>query len=239
MSHSTLTMPCIAYPTDPSLPPEVAALYARLEQKIKEPQGAVATALMQSAASELIDTLFTEFFNALVAANEHEHSYRSGRAMVREINEKLTHYLGWASSFFSNDRIRPVVAHYRSMMHDLPSAAGENTFIAFSCAPALAARIEAALPELRAGQASSPEAAIEMLIEVIDAAMHELLITPKKLMKFNFVVDKTLGGVISLMQTAAFRSLRKVAEHMPAEHQHILAEHLQRLIRQEVLVATA
>lgn len=239
MSLSTLAMPCIAYPTNPSLPPEVSALQARLAAKTKEPQGAMATELMQNAASELLDTLFTELFNALVAANENEHSYRSGRAMVREINEKLTHYLGWASSFFSNDRIRPAVEHYAGMMHELSTADGAQPFIAFTCPPALAARVEALLPDLQAAQASSPHKAIEVLIEVIDVAMKELLITPKKLMKFNFVVDKTLGGVISLMQTAAYRSLRKIADHLPAEHQPILAAHMQRLVRTQAMASAA
>ncbi|MEO6698748.1 MAG: hypothetical protein ABIR53_04075 [Paraperlucidibaca sp.] len=232
-------MPCIAYPTLPSLPQDVALLHERLNQKTKEPQGELATTLIQNAASELINIFFAELLNELVAADESEPSYREARSMVREINEKLAHYLGWSSSFFNNDRIRPAVAHYHSMIYALPEISGQRAYIAFACSSALAQRIDAQLADLQQSQASSSHEAIETLIEIIDAAMHELLITPKKLMKFNFVVDKTLSGVISLTQTVAFRSLRKLAEHVPAEHQPIIAAHLQRLVRVEAVAHAA
>jgi len=234
-----LPTPCITYPTQPTLPHDVAAMHERLSQKTKEPQAELATALIQSAAAELIDTFFADLLNELVAANEAEHSYREARAVVRDINEKLTHYLGWASSFFSNDRIRPAVAHYHSMMYMLPTEDGLRGHIAFSCSSDLAQRLDAMLPALHNGQAQNAHDALEALIEVIDAAMHALLITPKKLMKFNFVVDKTLNGVISLTQTVAFRSLRKLAPHVPAEHQHILAAHLQRVVCLEAVAQVA
>lgn len=234
MSHA-LPIPAIAYPTLPTLPQDVAELHQRLAEKTKTPQGEIATALIQSAASELMNTFFTQLLNELVAANDSEPSYREARAMVREINEKLTHYLGWASSFFSNDRIRSSVAHYHAMMYQLPEAGTTRAYIAFACPPALAARIDAQHDILAQGQAASAHEAIETLIEVIDIAMHELLITPKKLMKFNFVVDKTLSGVISLTQSVAYRSLRKLADHVPAAHQPIIAAHLRRLVPCEAM----
>lgn len=238
MSHA-LPTPSIAYPTLPTLPQDVAQLHQRLAEKTKAPQGELATTLIQSAASELIDTFFTQLLNELVAAHDSEPSYREARAMVREINDKLTHYLGWASSFFSNERIRPAVAHYHAMMHVLAEATDSPAYIVLPCPEALAQRIEAQIDRLQHGQAASAHEAIETLIAIIDIAMHELLITPKKLMKFNFVVDKTLSGVISLMQSMAYRSLRKLAEHLPSTHQPIVAAHLRRLVRLEKVAQAA
>lgn len=220
--------PFIAYPTTHDLQVAVRQLLESLQARTKVSQAETATRLIQGAASQLIDTFFTELLAALSRA-EARPAYREAEAMVREINEKLTHYLGWASSFFSNDRIRPAVEHYQSLMTQIADGTAVVPHIAITISDELAARADQVLARLAQGQATAQEG-IEVLIEVIDVALEALLVTPKKLMKFNFVVDKTLSGVISVTQSLAYRSLRKLGEHMPAEHQHILAAHLDRFL---------
>lgn len=224
--------PFIAYPTTHELQSAVRQLLESLQARTKVSQADTATRLIQGAASELIDTFFTELLVSLSAA-EARPAYREAEAMVREINEKLTHYLGWASSFFSNDRIRPVVEHYQAMMTQLPDGTAVVPHIAIVIDAALADRADQVLGRLASGNAASAQEGIEVLIEIIDVALNALLVTPKKLMKFNFVVDKTLSGVISVTQTLAYRSLRKLGEHLPAAHQPILAAHLDRFLFSE------
>ncbi len=226
----SLPTPFVAYPTTNDLQNNVRALHEKLKANTRESQAATATRLIQGASHELIQTFFAELIADLLAAGKVP-AYRDAEVMVREINEKLTHYLGWASGFFSNDRIRPAVEHYHAMMMQLPAEGSElRPFIGFAIPAELAQRADQVLQPLFNGQAQDAGEGIEVLIEVIDIALHALLITPKKLMKFNFVVDKTLNGVISLTQSLSYRSLRKLGEHLPPEHQIILARHMQRFL---------
>ena len=222
-------LPCVAYATTPELQTQVSQLNQALQTGIRADQSKLATHLIQDAAHELITTFFTDLITNLQRAGDLP-AYHDGASMVREIADKLTHYLGWASAFFSNERIKPAVSHYHTMMLQRPVDGSMQPIIAFAMPEALAKRLEQLLVPLSQGQAASAHEGIEALIEVIDLALHALLIKPKQLMKFNFVVDKTLNGVISLTQSLSFRTLRKIGEQMPPEHQPVLANHLQQFI---------
>ena len=49
----------------------------------------------------------------------------------------------------------------------------------------------------------------------------------KQRMKFTFVGDKTLTGGISVTMAFAYRSLRKLGEHLPPELFPQVADHLE------------
>ena len=224
-----IPLPCVAYATTPELQTQVFQLHQALQTGIRDDQSKLATRLIQDAAHELITIFFSDLIADLQNAGDLP-AYREGASMVSEIADKLTHYLGWASAFFSNERIKPAVSHYHAMMLQHPLDGSMQPVIAFAIPDALAKRLEKVLVPLSQGQAASAHEGIEALIEVIDLALHALLIKPKQLMKFNFVVDKTLNGVISLTQNLSFRSLRKIGEQMPAAHQPVLAQHLQQFL---------
>ncbi len=234
----SLPTPFIAYPTTNELQNNVRVLHDKLKANTRESQSVVATKLIQGAAHELIETFFVGLIADLQAAGQVA-AYRDAESMVREIDDKLTYYLGWASSFFSNDRIRPAVDHYHAMMQQLPLAGDMHPHIAFAVSPALMQRAEQQLPALLRGEAADARESVEVLIAVIDEALTALLIKPKQLMKFNFVVDKTLNGVISMTQSLAYRSLRKVGEQLPAAHQPVLARHLRRFLFSDIAAQAA
>ena len=57
--------------------------------------------------------------------------------------------------------------------------------------------------------------------------MIPLAIVPKNLMKFNFVVDKTLNGIISLVQILIKRMLHKLSPKIQSKNYPKIAAHLQ------------
>jgi len=224
-----LPLPCVAYATTPELQTQVFQLHQALQAGIRDDQSKLATRLIQDAAHELITTFFSTLIANLQQSGDVA-AYRDGASMVNEIADKLTHYLGWASAFFSNERIKPAVSHYHAMMLQRPQQGSMQPVIAFAMPDALAHRLEQLLVPLSQGQAANAQEGIEALIEIIDLALYALLIKPKQLMKFNFVVDKTLNGVISLTQSLSFRTLRKIGEQLPPAHQPVLASHLQQFL---------
>ena len=225
-----LTVPFIACRISDDLPDAVAALDAALQSGTKTSQAAQAGKLITEASCDLLDAFFGQLMLSLQAQDPASPVFREAVAVVEDIKGKLRHYLGWVTGFFSNERLAPVVAHYRSLMTMLPVDGVPQAHLAFSISPALAAEAKASLDALRDGSASDAKAGIEVLIRVIDEALQPLLYVPKQRMKFNFVVDKTLNGVISLTQTLSFRTLRKIGEQMPPAHQPVLANHLQQFL---------
>lgn len=225
-----LTVPFIACRISDDLPDAVAALDNSLQQRVKESQAALAGTLITEASCDLIDAFFGQLMHSLQAKDPTSPVFHEAVAVIEDIKGKLRHYLGWVTGFFSNERLAPVVSHYRSLMTQLPVDGVPKAHLAFSISPALAAEAKASLDALRDGSAPDAKAGIEILIRVIDEALEPLLYVPKQRMKFNFVVDKTLNGVISLTQTLSFRSLRKIGEQLPATHQPVLARHLQQFI---------
>ncbi len=224
-----MSVPLIAYPTTQVLVENVSTLNSRLKQRTKEKQGPFATELMQQSAQDLLTVFFGDLFDALKEA-EPRQSYREGSAVVRDIRDKLLHYLGWASPFFGNDRLPPAVEHYFALFRDLNIDGDLIPHITIAISPELRARADALLPDLMAGQAKDMSACISVFNDIILEALDTLLVRPKDLMKFNFVVNKTLNGVISLMTTLTTRSLEKAGADMPPEHQPILARHIAKFL---------
>ena len=103
--------------------------------------------------------------------------------------------------------------------------------LAFTITPGLAREARVSLQALRDGSAPDARAGIEVLIRVIDEALQPLLFVPKQRMKFNFVVDKTLNGVISITTSLGFRSLRRLGEHLPTHLHKPLADHLAQFLK--------
>jgi hypothetical protein len=60
-----------------------------------------------------------------------------------------------------------------------------------------------------------------------------LLFVPKQRMKFNFVVDKTLNGVISVTMALAYRSFRKLGTQLPPAYFVAVADHLEQFFYAE------
>jgi hypothetical protein len=50
---------------------------------------------------------------------------------------------------------------------------------------------------------------------------------PKRLMRFNLIVDKTLDGAIYMIKGLAFRQLRALGERLPVAHLPVFLDHLE------------
>lgn len=216
----------IAYATPASLHQAVNELLHNLKTQPKVPQGETATTLMQSASEDLIHVFFTQLMHALEAENP-DPAYREIEHLVQDINHKLNQGLSLISGFFKNDRILPAVTHYAGLFIELPRDGELAPHIAVELPDAVLLKAEAACAALREGRANDASEGIDVLTDIIHLAFAQLLVKPKQLMKFNFVVDKTVSGVINLAESLTFRSLRKLGEHIPPSQYAVLAQHIE------------
>jgi hypothetical protein len=74
----------------------------------------------------------------------------------------------------------------------------ETIYMTYPVAPHLAQQVRNSSQKLAGGDHAEISNALKLLTEVIDVGVTHLIREPKKCLKFNFVVDKTLNGVINM-----------------------------------------
>lgn len=72
-----------------------------------------------------------------------------------------------------------------------------------------------------------------LIIEIIDHGVTELIRNPKKSLKFNFVVDKSLAGVIGLTTQLGYKRLEKMGRQLNAEQAQAYLDHFLHFIPQQ------
>ncbi|MGH8491598.1 MAG: hypothetical protein ACRERR_00605 [Moraxellaceae bacterium] len=226
----TLQAPFVAAPLRPHIPVELAALTARARNgRLTEADKKTGALLLADTLCDLLDFCFTDLMKEL----QREHPSRSiemGLATSENIKEKIHHYLGWIVTFLSSERLVPVIEHYNSLVHEMTLHGQPQTVVAFPISAALAAEASRVLGELRSGEAKNADEGMTLLIHAIEILLEPAILIPKDLMKFNFLVNKTLDGVISVVMALFKRELRKLGPQLPRTHYPQVAQHLERFL---------
>jgi hypothetical protein len=204
------------------IPVELEALYHRSRIEMTDEDKLLGIELLTEAYFDLIDTCFVRILDQLGSAS-HSKELSEAHRTIDEVKDKARHYLRWMAGFIANKRLPPVIAHFHAMIQQ-----GEDgqPFMAFPLSNLLAAEVTRVVAILADGRAENFDEGSELIIHVMDEAMGPLAIEPKNLMKFNFVVDKTLNGVISLVQMLLKRMLHKLSPKIPTETHPAIATHL-------------
>lgn len=222
--------PYIAIPLRPHIAEGQARLVERARSgSLSDTDKKIGAELLADAYSDVIDHCFVELLHAINRTHPSpmvEDAYK----VAEEIKEKIHHSLGWVVSFFSSERLVPVIAHFNDLISEL-SLHGERRFhTTFALPPKLAADVTRVLAELRDGGAKDLREGTELLIQVIEVALEPLMLEPKRLMKFSFVVNKTLDGLIGVILTLFKRLLRRLTPQIERELYPLVAAHLSRFL---------
>lgn len=222
----SLCKPYIASPLQARIPAELEGLYQRSRVGMTDADKQLGAALLTDAYCDLIDVCFTHLLDD-ISRSHGSRVLSEAHATAEDIKHKARHYVGWVVGFLANERLPPVIAHFHAMVHELDLGQGMKPYMAFSVSPRLAADARRVLATLHDGSATSIDEGMELLIEAVEEAMGPLVTIPKDLMKFNFIVNKTLDGVIALVRGLFKRMLRRLAPHLPPELYPRVAAHLE------------
>lgn len=221
--------PYIAVPLRPHIADGLATLTERARTRLSEEDKKLGAQLLADAYCDVLDHVF---FELLFEINRSHPSplIKEAIATGDEIKEKIHSSLGWVIGFFSSERIIPVINHFNELTHSADRDGGRQHFTAFPISERLSANSQRVLRELADGSAKDLTEGVELLIEVLDVALEPLVFQPKRLMKFNFVVNKTLDGVISLLHSLFKRMLRKLGAQVPRDVYPRVSAHLSRFL---------
>ncbi len=227
MSHRTTSIspPYFASTMQQRIPSELEALYRRTRSKVSDADKRLGLELLIEANFNMIDTGFL----ALVEQLSKTHpglNLDETHVLVEDVKAKARYYIQWVGGFVANDRLPPVIEHYYRLMHQLDLGNGSKPYLAFNIEPTFAADLRRVLNTLQAGSTDDLDEVVELLVRVFEETMKPLLLNPKDLMKFNFFVDKTLNGVISVVMSLYKRMLRRTIPKLPREVYPQVAEHL-------------
>ena len=152
--------------------------------------------------------LLSRFFVLLQSGNASMSPKQQAESekVIQQVLETFRKYMPWSVSFFGNERLLPLVDYMTSLMKEQ----GQQVYITYPVTLQLVQQAETLTQQIRDGNMQSITAAFETLIQIVDLGVTSLVREPKKRLKFNLVVDKTLNGVINMTTHLGYKRLEKL-----------------------------
>ena len=202
-----------------------AHIRAQLLQGSKESQANALGNVLSEMACEVIEQVFM----VLLQENQHQSQTGESEKVIQQILEAIRKYMPWSVSFFGNDRLVPVV-EYLSKTIQLED---EKVYMTYPIEQQLAQQVKSSSQKLAGGDRHETVNALKLLTDVIDVGVTHLIREPKKCLKFNFVVDKTLNGVINMTTHLGYKRLEKLGTQLDQQVAVIYVDYFLKFMRHQ------
>ena len=202
-----------------------AHIRAQLLQGSKESQANALGNVLSEMACEVIEQVFM----VLLQENQHHSQTGESEKVIQQILEAIRKYMPWSVSFFGNDRLVPVV-EYLSKTIQLED---EKVYMTYPIEQQLAQQVKSSSQKLAGGDRHETVNALKLLTDVIDVGVTHLIREPKKCLNFNFVVDKTLNGVINMTTHLGYKRLEKLGTQLDQQVAVIYVDYFLKFMRHQ------
>ncbi|MFE1965428.1 hypothetical protein [Acinetobacter baumannii] len=186
---------------------QFASIREKLHAGVRESQSKVLGDVLSDLSCEIIEQVFS-----VLLKDEQDNStmtqkqrYESEK-VLQQILDTFRKYMPWSVSFFGNERLLPLVDYMTSLMKERE----QDVYITYPITPQLLQQAQTLTEQIREGNMQSVEKAFQTLIQIVDLGVTSLVREPKKRLKFNLVVDKTLNGVINMTTHLGYKRLEKL-----------------------------
>ncbi|MFW1778467.1 hypothetical protein ACG9XQ_15340 [Acinetobacter baumannii] len=186
---------------------QFASIREKLHARVRESQSKVLGDVLSDLSCEIIEQVFS-----VLLKDEQDNStmtqkqrYESEK-VLQQILDTFRKYMPWSVSFFGNERLLPLVDYMTSLMKERE----QEVYITYPITPQLVQQAQTLTEQIREGNMKSVEKAFQTLIQIVDLGVTSLVREPKKRLKFNLVVDKTLNGVINMTTHLGYKRLEKL-----------------------------
>lgn len=176
-------------------------IHNKLNQADREPQAKRLGDNLAEIACEIIDQAFGGLVNQSSAGDQ------DSKKVLKQVKDAITKYMPWSVSFFGNDRLLPMVNHVHSLMYQSNS----TNFISYPVEKALINELLSCVAKMREGHSQYVVPGLKAFTQVVDQGVTSLVREPKKMLKFNIVVNKTLDGVIALTTQLGYKRFEKLS----------------------------
>ncbi|KRI60526.1 hypothetical protein APC62_13985 [Acinetobacter pittii] len=181
------------------------AIRQKLHDGVSQSQAKVLGDVLSDLSCEIIEQVFSVLLQSGSATMSPKQQAESEK-VIQQVLETFRKYMPWSVSFFGNERLLPLVDYMTSLMKEQ----GQQVYITYPVTLQLVQQAETLTQQIRDGNMQSITAAFETLIQIVDLGVTSLVREPKKRLKFNLVVDKTLNGVINMTTHLGYKRLEKL-----------------------------
>lgn len=147
--------------------------------------------------------------------------------VIDQILETFRKYMPWSVSLFGNERLVPLVNYLSTLM---TSSNGEP-HVSFAVPSQYANEAISLTEKIREGQLSYVPKSFSNLTKIVDEGVTALVREPKKMLKFNMVVDKTLNGVINMTTSLGYKRLEKLGTQLDHKTANDYGDHFLGFLR--------
>ena len=188
-------------------------------QSLAQPLGAV----LADISVEIIEQVFGEIARASTSDDQ------ESEKVLQKILATLRKYMPWSVSLLGNERLTPMVNYLQQLIY----TEHEQAYICYPVDHLLVLEFLECIQQMQQGNTQYLSPALKAFIQVVDQGVSCLIRQPKKILKFNLVVDKTLSGVIQLTTQLGYKRLEKLAmQDNPQTTQHYF-EHFLRFLQRK------
>lgn len=195
----------MSYTVELKLKPETYQQFQNIHTKLnnndREPQSKALGDNISNIACELID----QAFGSLV--NQSSSKDGDSEKVLKQVKDAITKYMPWSVSFFGNDRLLPMVNHVNGLM----KRKNDQGYITYPVDKVVVEELLGCAEQLKQGNTAYVKPGLKAFTQVVDQGVTSLIREPKKLLKFNMVVNKTLDGVISLTTGIGYKRFDKLS----------------------------
>ncbi|TVT87633.1 hypothetical protein [Acinetobacter colistiniresistens] len=202
-----------------------AHIRTQLLQGNKESQANALGNVLSEMACEVIEQVFM----VLLQENQQHSQTGESEKVIQQILEAIRKYMPWSISFFGNDRLIRLVEYLSKTLY----LEDERIYMTYPVKQQLAEQIQASSQKLIQGDHAEILKALKLLTEVIDVGVTHLIREPKKCLKFNFVVDKTLNGVINMTTHLGYKRLEKLGSQIDQQLAATYVDYFLKFMRQQ------
>ena len=167
------------------------------KQSLSSPLGTV----LADLTCEIIEQVFGQLVSTS-NSTDHESS-----KLIQTVVETTRKYMPWSVSFLSNERLTPMVNYLSGLM----SHQNGQHLLSYSVDSTLITELLGCIEQLKQGNGQYRGPTLKAFTQVVDQGVTSLIREPKKMLKFNMVVDKTLNGVIGVTTQLAYKRFDKLA----------------------------
>lgn len=182
-------------------------IHTKLNNNDREPQSKYLGDNISNIACELID----QAFGSLV--NQSSSKDGDSEKVLKQVKDTITKYMPWSVSFFGNDRLLPMVNHVNGLM----KRKNDQGYITYPVDKVVVEELLGCAEQLKQGNTAYVKPGLKAFTQVVDQGVTSLIREPKKLLKFNMVVNKTLDGVISLTTQLGYKRFDKLSSIYDAQ----------------------
>lgn len=182
-------------------------VYQKLNNADREPQAKILGDNFATIACEIIDQAFGHLVDQSASGD------KDSQKVLKQIKDSIMKYMPWSVSFFGNDRLLPMVNHVHSLMYNK----NEQGYISYQVDKVLVNELLGCAEKMREGQSQYVVPGLKAFTKVVDQGVTSLVREPKKMLKFNMVVNKTLDGVIALTTQIGYKRFEKLSTQFDAQ----------------------